>query len=187
MSAYESINAQANAAIDELLEAADTLKTGDILVIGCSTSEEMGKIIGTGSSVEAAKAIMDAVLPKIKAHGLYLAVQCCEHLNRALVVERECAERYGLDEVCVRPQPHAGGSWATKVYDSMNDPVMVERISAHAGIDIGLTLIGMHLRPVAVPVRTKQRTIGCAAVVTARTRPKLIGGARAVYPDGFSR
>ena len=87
----------------------------------------------------------------------------------------------------MRPQPHAGGSWATKVYDSFANPVMVERIAAHAGIDIGLTLIGMHLRPVAVPVRTEQRTVGSAAVVTARTRPKLIGGARAVYPDGFSR
>ena len=183
MSAYESINAQANAAIDELLEAADTLKTGDILVIGCSTSEVMGKLIGTGSSVEAAKAIMDAVLPKIKAHGLYLAVQCCEHLNRALVVERAAAEKYMLDEVCVRPMPKAGGSFATAVYDRMSDPVMVEHVKAHAGMDIGCTLIGMHLKDVAVPLRLSVKKIGDALVTAAYTRPKLIGGVRAHYPE----
>lgn len=182
----EKIKAEAQAVLEELLESA-SLRAGDILVVGCSTSEVVGGTIGKNSSADAAEAIYEAIAPVLADRGIWLAAQCCEHLNRALVVERECAERYGLDEVCVRPQPHAGGSWATKVYDSMNDPFMVERISAHAGIDIGLTLIGMHLRPVAVPVRTKQRTIGCAAVVTARTRPKLIGGARAVYPDGFSR
>ncbi len=126
MSAYESINAQANAAIDELLEAADTLKTGDILVIGCSTSEVMGKLIGTGSSVEAAKAIMDAVLPKIKEHGLYLAVQCCEHLNRCLVVERECMEKYHLQQVWVKPQLHAGGAFSMEAVARFDDHVMVE-------------------------------------------------------------
>ena len=154
MSAYESINAQANAAIDELLEAADTLKTGDILVIGCSTSEVMGKLIGTGSSVEAAKAIMDAVLPKIKEHGLYLAVQCCEHLNRCLVVERECMEKYHLQQVWVKPQLHAGG-----------------------------TFIGMHMHPVVVPVHAKTRHIGEANVTMARTRPKYVGGPRAAYDE----
>lgn len=182
----EKIKSEAQAVLEELLESA-SLRAGDILVVGCSTSEVVGGTIGKNSSADTAEAIYEAIAPVLADRGIWLAAQCCEHLNRALVVERECVERYGLDEVCVRPQPHAGGSWATKVYDSMNDPVMVERISAHAGIDIGLTLIGMHLRPVAVPVRTKQRTIGCAAVVTARTRPKLIGGARAVYPDGFSR
>ena len=180
------IRSEAASVLGELLEVAG-LRRGDILVIGCSTSEVVGGMIGKNSSSDAATAIWDAVAPVLAEKGIFLAAQCCEHLNRALVVERACAEKYGLCEVCVRPQPHAGGSWATKVYDSMNDPVMVESIAAHAGIDIGLTLIGMHLRPVAVPVRTTQRTVGFAAVTTARTRPKLIGGARAVYPDGFSR
>ena len=181
MSAYESINAQANAAIDELLEAADTLKTGDILVIGCSTSEVMGKLIGTGSSVEAAKAIMDAVLPKIKEHGLYLAVQCCEHLNRAIIIEREAVP--GADIVNVVPQPKAGGSFATAVYEAMDDPGAVEFVKADAGLDIGNTMIGMHLKHVAVPLRLSVKTIGEAPVNAARTRPKLIGGSRAEYPD----
>ena len=181
MSAYESINAQANAAIDELLEAADTLKTGDILVIGCSTSEVMGKLIGTGSSVEAAKAIMDAVLPKIKAHGLYLAVQCCEHLNRAIITERAAVP--GAEIVNVVPQPKAGGSLATQVYAALKEPVALEEIKADAGLDIGLTLIGMHLKKVAVPVRLENHTIGAAMVVAARTRPKFIGGARAMYDE----
>lgn len=180
------IGSEARAVLDGLLASAG-LSRGDILVIGCSTSEVVGGQIGKSSSADAAAAIYDAVAPVLAEKGIFLAAQCCEHLNRALVVERACAEKYCLDEVCVRPQPHAGGSWATKVYDSFANPVMVERIAAHAGIDIGLTLIGMHLRPVAVPVRTEQRTVGSAAVVTARTRPKLIGGARAVYPDGFSR
>lgn len=178
MSAYESINAQANAAIDELLEAADTLKTGDILVIGCSTSEVMGKIIGTGSSVEAAKAIMDAVLPKIKAHGLYLAVQCCEHLNRCLVVERECMEKYHLQQVWVKPQLHAGGAFSMEAVARFDDHVMVEdlRGRASAGMDIGGTFIGMHMHPVVVPVHAKTRHIGEANVTMARTRPKYVGG-----------
>ena len=185
MSAYESINAQANAAIDELLEAADTLKTGDILVIGCSTSEVMGKLIGTGSSVEAAKAIMDAVLPKIKEHGLYLAVQCCEHLNRCLVVERECMEKYHLQQVWVKPQLHAGGAFSMEAVARFDDHVMVEdlRGRASAGMDIGGTFIGMHLHPVVVPVHAKTRKIGEANLTMARTRPKYIGGPRAQYDE----
>ena len=182
----ERIKAETQAVVDDLLETA-ALRRGDILVVGCSTSEVVGGTIGKNSSANAAEAIYNAIAPTLAQRGIWLAAQCCEHLNRALVVERECADIDRLDEVCVRPQAHAGGSWATKVYDSMKDPVMVEHIAAHAGIDIGLTLLGMHLRPVAVPVRTAQRTIGLATVVTARTRPKLIGGARAVYPDGFSR
>lgn len=182
----ERIKREAQAVVDGLLEAA-ALRKGDILVVGCSTSEVMGGTIGKNSSANAAEAIYEAIAPTLAERGIWLAAQCCEHLNRALVVESECADMYRLDEVCVRPQAHAGGSWAVKVYESMKDPIMVEHIAAHAGIDIGLTLIGMHLRPVAVPVRTAQRTVGLATVVTARTRPKLIGGARAVYPDGFSR
>ena len=182
----ETIRQEARAVAEELITTAQ-MKPGQILVVGCSSSEIHNSKLGTDSSQEIGQAVFEALYACTKEHGLYLAAQCCEHLNRALVVERACAEKYCLDEVCVRPQPHAGGSWATKVYDSFANPVMVERIAAHAGIDIGLTLIGMHLRPVAVPVRTEQRTVGSAAVVTARTRPKLIGGARAVYPDGFSR
>lgn len=182
----ERIKAEAEAVLDELLDAA-SLRRGDILVVGCSTSEVVGGVIGKNSSAEAAAAIYEAIAPKLRERGVYLAAQCCEHLNRALVVERECAEKYGLCEVCVLPRPHAGGSWATCVYGAMDDPVMVESISAHAGIDIGLTLVGMHLRPVAVPVRTKQDSILNARVVCARTRPKLIGGIRAEYPEGYSR
>lgn len=130
MNTYETINAQANAAIDELFYAADTLKKGDMLVIGCSTSEIMGKLIGTGSSVEAAKAVMDAVLPKVKERGLYLAVQCCEHLNRCLVVERECMERYGLQQVWVKPQLHAGGAFSMEAVARFNDHVMVRTFAA---------------------------------------------------------
>ncbi|MCQ2355198.1 MAG: TIGR01440 family protein [Clostridia bacterium] len=179
---YDKVRSEAQAVLLELLDVAG-LKPGNILVVGCSTSEVAGGTIGKNCSAEAAQAIYDAAAPILQERGIYLAAQCCEHLNRALVVERACAEKYGLDEVCVKPQPHAGGSWATKVYGEAEDPVMVESIRAHAGIDIGLTLIGMHLRPVAVPVRTVTRKIGSAVVVTARTRPKLIGGERAKYPD----
>ncbi len=182
----ERIKSETEAVVGELLDTA-SLRRGDILVVGCSTSEVVGGVIGKNSSSEAAVAIYEAIAPKLEKSGVYLAAQCCEHLNRALVVERECAEKYGLCEVCVLPRPHAGGSWATCAYGSMKDPVMVESVSAHAGIDIGLTLIGMHLRPVAVPVRINQEYILEARVVCARTRPKLIGGIRAEYPDGYSR
>lgn len=183
---YDRIKDETAAAVSELI-AVSGIKKGDILVIGCSTSEVAGGTIGKNSSAEAASAIYDAVAPLLAENGIFLAAQCCEHLNRALIVERECAERYALTEVCVRPMPHAGGSWATHVYESMAEPIPVEHISAHAGLDIGGTLIGMHLRHVAVPVRLSQKSIGCAAILAARTRPKLIGGARAVYPDGFQR
>lgn len=179
---YNKVKKETEEVVLQLLDEAG-LRRGDILVIGCSTSEVAGGTIGKNSSAEAADAIYDAVLPLLNERGIYLAAQCCEHLNRALVVDRACAEKYNLDEVCVKPQPHAGGSWATKVYENTAEPVMVENIRAHAGIDIGLTLIGMHLRSVAVPVRTATRQIGNAAVVTARTRPKLIGGERAKYPN----
>ena len=119
----------------------------------------------------------------LNENGIYLAAQCCEHLNRALVVERAAAEKYMLDEVCVRPMPKAGGSFATAVYDRMSDPVMVEHVKAHAGIDIGCTLIGMHLKDVAVPLRLSVKKIGDALVTAAYTRPKLIGGVRAHYPE----
>lgn len=174
------IQEEARAAVCELLDAA-ALKPGDILVVGCSTSEVIGERIGKASVPPAAKALLDGMLPILRERDIYLAAQCCEHLNRALIIEADCAERYGLDPVSVRPMPKAGGSFATAVYDSMQHPVAVEHLRAHAGIDIGGTLIGMHLREVAVPVRLSLTRIGEANILCARTRPKYIGGPRAHY------
>ncbi|MGI6150409.1 MAG: TIGR01440 family protein [Christensenellales bacterium] len=174
------ITSQAKAALCALLDVAN-LKKGQIVVLGCSTSEVRGSKIGSDSSEDIAAAIMEGILPTIKEKGLFLAVQCCEHLNRALVVERECAKLHGLDEVNVLPSLHAGGAMATTATKAFDDYCMVERVVAHAGIDIGDTLIGMHLRPVAVPVRFPEGRIGEANVVMARTRPKYIGGPRAQY------
>ncbi len=164
----------------ELIEAGSLTK-GDILVIGCSSSEIMGGKIGKDSTYFAAEALLDAIYPILEKRGIYLAAQCCEHLNRALVIEKECAEKYFLDRVSVIPQPKAGGSFATATYKKMKDPVMVEHIKAHAGIDVGGTLIGMHLRDVAVPVRLSVSKIGEASIICAYTRPKFIGGERAIY------
>lgn len=166
--------------VNELLEAAQ-LEPGSILVVGCSSSEVSNHAIGSFSSADIGKAIFDTLYALSKEHHFYLAVQCCEHLNRAIVVEKSCAKEYHLDIVCVVPQLKAGGSLATAAYQGMENPVCVESIQAHAGIDIGDTLIGMHLRPVAVPVRTTTCTIGNAHVVCARTRYKYIGGERAKY------
>lgn len=179
----KEIYVQAQAAVAELLSAAVTLKPGDMMVVGCSTSEICGQMIGTGSSQEAAKAVMDALLPAVKAHGLFLCVQCCEHLNRSLVMERACMEAYDLQQVWVRPQLHAGGAMALEAMARFQDPVMVEdlRAKAAAGLDIGGTLIGMHLKPVVVPVHAKTRRIGQATLVMAWTRPKYVGGPRAQY------
>lgn len=182
----QQIKAQAETAVRELLAAAK-LKRGDVFVVGCSSSEIIGERIGKCSSAEAARAVYEGIYPVLAGQGIYLAAQCCEHLNRALIVERACAEQYGLDPVCVKPQPHAGGSFATTVYENASDPVAVEHIRAHAGLDIGGTLIGMHLRDVAVPVRLSLCRIGEAGLLCARTRPKFIGGARAHYPDGETR
>lgn len=176
----EKIKNDAKIAITELLEAS-SLNKGDILIIGCSSSEMIGGTIGKNSAPEAANALLDAIYPILSQKGIFLAAQCCEHLNRALIIERECAEKYRLDEVCAVPQPKAGGSFATAVYNKMKDPVAVESIKAHAGIDIGSTLIGMHLKAVAVPVRLSVSKIGEAYIVCARTRPKFIGGERTVY------
>ena len=179
----EMIKQQAEQAVIELIEIAQ-LKKGQVLVIGCSSSEIVGETIGHGSSVETAEAVLEAIAPILEEKGIFLAAQCCEHLNRALIVERECAEKYGLEIVSVLPQPSAGGSFATECYERFSDPVAVEQISAHAGMDIGLTLIGMHLRCVAVPLRLSVSKIGEATVTFAKTRPKFIGGIRAKYPDG---
>ena len=177
---YETITKDAALALHELIETAH-LTAGQLLVIGCSSSEMVGQRIGKNSSMEAALALRDAVLPILSEHGICLAVQCCEHLNRALIMERTTAERYGYDPVWVKPQPKAGGSFATAVWEAMSDPVAVETIQAHAGMDIGATLIGMHLRRVAVPVRLSVSKIGEASLVCARTRPAYIGGPRAQY------
>lgn len=180
----KEIESEARQAVTELLNIART-EEGDIFVVGCSTSEVLGKHIGKGSSLEVAEALYAGIMPCVKEHGLYLAAQCCEHLNRAIIVEK--AALLPGTEICnVVPQPHAGGSWATTVYAHMDHPVAVEHIRAAAGIDIGDTLIGMHLRPVAVPVRLSIKSIGEANLVCARTRPKFIGGSRAVYDDVLS-
>lgn len=157
------------------------LKKGQLLVVGCSTSEVIGEKIGTAGSVDVAEMIFRQCKKFQEATGIELAFQCCEHLNRALVVERSTAVDRRLDEVTVVPVRKAGGAMATYAYRHMNEPVMVEFIKADAGIDIGLTLIGMHLKHVAVPVRVKQKQVGHAIVTLAKTRPKLIGGVRAVY------
>lgn len=174
------ITTQVKEALQELLSVAN-LSAGDIVVIGCSTSEVMGEKIGSASSVDTAKAILAGLLPIIKENNLFLAVQCCEHLNRALVVEKECARNYGLEIVSVVPHPKAGGSLSSIAMVSFNEPVVVETISAHAGLDIGDTFIGMHLKRVVIPVRLKVKEIGKAHLTAARSRPKLIGGERALY------
>jgi len=169
-------------ALMELFDLAG-LKQGDLLVVGCSSSEICGGVIGHASSPETGEAVAEAILTFCKERGVYLAAQCCEHLNRALIVEAAAAEKFGYEEVCVIPQPKAGGSFATAVYKAMEAPVAVEHIRAKAGLDIGGTMIGMHLKEVAVPLRLQVKTIGAASVAAARTRPKLIGGVRAHYPE----
>ena len=179
---YETITLQARAIVTELLDQAD-LKPGALFVVGCSSSEMVGQRIGKGSSMDAAQAAFEGIYPILQERGIHLAVQCCEHLNRALVMERAVAEKKGYEIVSVVPQPYAGGSFAVTAWNAMADPVAVEAIQADAGMDIGGTLIGMHLRRVAVPVRTGLNRIGEAMVLCARTRPKYIGGPRAVYQD----
>ena len=171
---------QAKTALEELAEKAG-LKPGSIAVIGCSTSEVLGAKIGTNSNPDAAKRIFEGLQDCAREKGFYLAVQCCEHLNRAIVTEREAVP--GLEIVNVVPQPKAGGSLATAAYAAFADPVAVEQIRADAGMDIGFTLIGMHLKQVAVPVRLENNKSGEALVVAARTRPKFIGGSRAIYNE----
>ncbi|WP_404330461.1 TIGR01440 family protein [Mesobacillus maritimus] len=157
------------------------LSAAQVLVIGCSTSEIIGEKIGTAGSEEVAAFVFRQLKQLQVDTGVQLAFQCCEHLNRALVVERTTAEKRQLEEVTVIPVRTAGGAMATYAYGNLSDPVVVEFIKAEAGIDIGSTLIGMHLKPVAVPLRVSQKTVGQAYVTLATTRPKLIGGNRAVY------
>lgn len=176
------IGEEAYCAAKELLEAAK-LEEGDLFVVGCSTSEVGGAAIGSFSSPELAEVVFGGIYQAAQEAGVYLAAQCCEHLNRALILEKEAAHRYGYEIVNVVPQPKAGGSFATAAYKALEHPAAVEHIKAHAGMDIGDTLIGMHLRDVAVPVRIRTKEIGDAHVVCARTRAKYIGGGRAVYDE----
>ena len=175
-----NIKTQAKKTTTELIEISG-IKSGEILVIGCSSSEIMGGDIGKASSMDAAKAVFDGIYPILKEKGIFLAAQCCEHLNRAIIIEQSVAEKFNLEIVNVMPQTKAGGSFATTVWQNMEHPVAIEHIKAHAGLDIGNTLIGMHLKEVAVPVRLSINNIGRAPIVCARTRPKFIGGDRACY------
>ena len=179
---YDQIKSQAQTVITELLEQAK-LRPGQLLVIGCSSSEMVGNTIGHGSSMEAAQAAFGAIWPVLQERGIQLAVQCCEHLNRSLIMERSVAEARGYEIVNVMPQPHAGGSFAVTAWKTFTDPVAVETIVADAGLDIGDTLIGMHLRRVAVPLRLSIKQIGEAHILCARTRPKYVGGPRAIYQE----
>lgn len=179
-SQIKEIRREVRITLGELLEAAN-MKKGQILVVGCSSSEIASHKIGSYSSADIGRAVFEELYSITRTRGIYLAAQCCEHLNRALIVEEEVAEKYGLQMVNVVPQLKAGGSFATAAYAGFENPVAVEEIKAHAGIDIGDTFIGMHLRPVAVPVRTSTRAIGGAHVTCARTRLKYIGGERAHY------
>jgi uncharacterized protein (TIGR01440 family) len=158
-----------------------SLVPGQLVVVGCSTSEVIGEKIGTSGTIDVAEMIFRQLGRFAQGSGVALAFQCCEHLNRALVIERVVADKRGLDEVSVVPVRTAGGAMATYAFEKMEDAVVVEFLKADAGIDIGHTFIGMHLKHVAVPIRVAQKNVGHAHVTLAKTRPKLIGGARAVY------
>lgn len=177
---FEELTKQAMDTTKEIIEVSK-LKKGQILVVGCSTSEICGDKIGTNSNLDVAKAVFKGIYDVCNQYEIYLAAQCCEHLNRAIIIEREAVPFSEI--VNVVPQPKAGGSMATTAYASFHDPVAIEEIKADAGIDIGGTLIGMHLKKVAVPVRLEHNQIGEAMVAAARTRPKFIGGDRAHYNE----
>lgn len=177
---YQRVKEQARNAVCELLAEAQP-RAGQLIVIGCSSSEIVGKKIGKASAPEAAEAVLGEILPVLREKGIYLAAQCCEHLNRALVIEREAAEKFGYETVAAVPKPKAGGSFAAAAYLAFDDPVLVEHVRAEAGLDIGCTMIGMHLRDIAVPLRLENNCIGEALVLAAKTRPKYIGGVRAQY------
>ena len=180
----QTLYEQAKQAAEELVSAAK-LKKGDLLVVGCSSSEITGAKIGTDSRPETAQEVFSGIYDVLQEKGIFLAAQCCEHLNRALVVEAACAEARGLEIVNAVPRPKAGGSFATAAYQGFSHPVLVEEVRADAGLDIGGTLIGMHLKKVAVPVRLSLKNIGEAILLAARTRPKYVGGARAVYDESL--
>ena len=181
---YEEIKNQAHQAVCELLDVAK-LKENDIFVVGCSSSEVAGKHIGSFSNKEIANAIFSGIFPVLKERRIFLAAQCCEHLNRAIIIEEQAMRLYSLSQINVIPQPKAGGSFATAAYENFSSPVAVEEITAKAGMDIGGTLIGMHLAKVAVPVRLSVSSIGEAMLICARARPKFIGGERAHYDENL--
>ena len=176
----EQVRKEAHAAAQQICEAAK-LRQGQILVVGCSTSEVTGHKVGSYSSPELGQAIYEGMQEVLIPRGIYLAAQCCEHLNRALVVDQKAMEKFGWQQVTVRPIEHAGGAFAATAYNELKNPVVVEKIQADMGLDIGQTLIGMHLKRVAVPVRLSRKKLGNAVLTAARTRPPLIGGERAVY------
>ncbi len=180
MSMLEEIRAQAQQAAEALCEAAK-VAPGQIVVIGCSTSEIGGHKVGSESSPEIGRVVFAAIKSVLDARGAMLAAQCCEHLNRAIIIERAAVP--GAELVNVVPQPKAGGAFATAAYQGFTDPVAVEEIRADAGLDIGNTLIAMHLKKVAVPLRLEAKRVGHASVTAARTRPKFVGGVRAVYDE----
>lgn len=171
-----------NMAIEDLLQKAK-LSSGEIIVVGCSTSEILGEKIGKESNLDLARALLPVILENLSEPDIYPAFQCCEHLNRSLVIQKKCFEQYKFEEVTAKPHPGAGGAMAAAAYEKFSQPVVVENITAQAGIDIGDTLIGMHLQSVAVPVRTRITKLGQAHMTFVRTRPKLIGGKRANYPE----
>lgn len=179
---FEELTQQAKTAVLEIIEQAKIGKES-IFVVGCSSSTVKGENYGKASSMEIAQAIFDGIYPELKSRGIFLAAQCCEHLNRAIITEREATEKLREPEVNVVPQPKAGGSFATITYNTLENPVAVEHIKADAGIDIGGVLIGMHLKEVAVPLVISVKNIGKAHITSARTRPKFIGGERAHYND----
>lgn len=181
---FESICENAKKAINELCDTAK-LNEGSIVVIGCSTSEVLGEKIGTHSAAELGVALFNAINDELSKKGIFLAAQCCEHTNRAIIIEKGCCDKYNLEQVNLIPQPKAGGSFGTAAYNGFNNAVAVDKISADAGIDIGGTLIGMHLKQVAVPVRLSIKNIGEAPIICARTRPRFVGGARATYDESL--
>jgi len=181
----KNITLESRQAVEEIFNGAG-LNKDDIFVIGCSSSEILGDRIGTATNLESANAVYDGMIPFLNEKGIFAAAQCCEHLNRALVVEREAMLKYGFEQVNAIPQPdHAGGAFATVCYQRFKDPVLVEdiRSSAKAGIDIGGTMIGMHMKRVTVPMRISLGRIGEAPIICARFRPKYVGGQRAVYDE----
>ncbi len=176
------IKKQCETVVNELIEKAK-LKDGNVVIVGCSTSEVVGSKIGTNSDPDTAKLIFDGIYQTLKSKGIFLAVQCCEHLNRAVVTERNALPF--AEPVNAIPQKKAGGSLATVAYSCFDNPIVVEEIKADAGLDIGDTLIGMHLKKVAVPVRLSLDKIGEAHLTAARVRPKFVGGVRAVYDENL--
>lgn len=177
---YDMLKEQAKKTTEEICNKAG-LEEGNILVVGCSSSEICGNKIGSNSNLDVARAVFEGIYEVLCDKKIFMAAQCCEHLNRAIIVEKQAVPFSEI--VNVVPKPKAGGSFATTAYETFNEPVAVEEIKADAGIDIGGTLIGMHIQKVAVPVRLDNKKIGEANVLAARCRPKFIGGCRAVYDE----